>query len=114
VGNLLILLKRVLKPNIKVVVLFTVFSFICIGGVIQTYAFVDDVSDIEKPPLYDQLSALKLWFPWILLATPLDLLGVVLGLWWLIDLFPEFASGFKIPIASIVFSYILSCWAVYS
>jgi len=114
VGNLLILLKRILKPNIKVLVLFIIFSFICIGGVIQTYAFIDDVPGIEKPPLYDQPSALELWFPWILLAAPLHILGAVLGLWWLIDLFPEFTSGFKIPIASIVFSYILSCWAVYS
>ena len=112
--NLLILLKEILKPNIKALALFLVFSFICIGGVIQTYAFIDDIPDVKKPPLYDQLSALEPWFPWILLVAPLHILGAVLKLWWLIDLFPEFSSGFKIPLVSIAFSYILSCWTVYS
>ena len=112
--NLLILLKEILKPNIKALALFIVFSFICIGGVIQTYAFIDDIPGIEKPPLYDQLSALELWFPWILLVAPLHILGAVLRLWWIINLFPELSSGFKIPLASIAFSYILSCWTVYS
>jgi len=106
------LAKSVLKPSARSLALFMVFVFICIGGVIQTYAFIDDIPGVEKPPLYDQLSVLELWFPWILLAAPVHLLGDILDLWWLLELFPSL--GFRVPLASIAYSYILSCWTIYS
>jgi len=107
-------LFKVFKPNYVKLALFALFTFICIGGVIQSYAFIDDVPGIEKPPLYDQLSILELWFPWILLSTPVHLLGYLLGLWWIIKFFPEISPGFSIPLASIAYSYVLSSWAIHS
>ncbi len=39
----------ILKPNLFSIALFLFFTFVCIGGVIQSYAFLDIV---PKPPLY--------------------------------------------------------------
>ncbi len=106
--------SRLLRPDARVLALFVVFVFICIGGVIQTYAFVDEVPGVVKPPLYDQLQVLELWYPWILLSAPVHFLGGALRLWWLLNVFPELSPGFKIPLASIAFSYALSWWTFYS
>jgi len=84
-----------LKPNLRKLALFSILAFICIGGVIQTYAFIDDVPGILKPPLYDILHPLELWFPWIILALPTHLSGRIFNVWWLIRYFPEISPGFR-------------------
>jgi len=106
-------LLAIFKPNVKVLSLFALLAFICVGGVIQTYAFIDDVSEVPKPPLYDVLKPIDLWFPWMLFSTPIHMLGNVFNLWWMLEYFPEFVAGFKLPPASIVYAYIVSCCTVY-
>ncbi len=104
---------NVLKPNLNSLALFGVLTFICIGGVIQTYAFIDNVPRISKPPLYDELSYFNLWFPWILFAFPLHVIGGIFRLQGLMSLFPEISEGFKLPVGSIVYAYIISSWTVF-
>jgi len=72
---LLKVILNVLKPSPNSLTLFAALTFICIGGVIQTYAFIDNVSGIPKPPLYDELSYFNLWFPWVLFVFPLHVIG---------------------------------------
>ena len=103
-----------LKPDVRRLILFGILSFICIGGVIQTYAFIDDVSGIPKPPFYDLLRPLDLWVPWLILAFPVHFLGQMLNVWLLIEYFPEISPGFKLSLLSIAYSYVLSCWTFYS
>ena len=99
-----------LKPDMRELVLFSVLAFICVGGVIQTYAFLDDVPGIPKPSLYDVLRPLELWFPWIILTLPTHFLGRLLNVWWLLRYFPEISPGFSFPLVSVIYAYILSCW----
>ena len=110
---LLKVILNVLKPSLNSLTLFAVLTFICIGGVIQTYAFIDNVSGIPKPPLYDELSYFNLWFPWILFAFPLHVIGGIFRLQGLMSLFPEISEGFKLPVGSIVYAYIISSWTVF-
>ena len=102
-----------LKPTTKSLAIFTLLVFICIGGAIQSYAFIDDIPEIPKPPLYDLLKPLELWTPWIFFTFPIHLLGSLLGLWWLLKYFPKL-GGINIPIASLAYAYIISCWTVHS
>ena len=104
---------NILKPSLNSLILSAVLAFICIGRVIQTYAFIDNVPGIPKPPLYDELSYFNLWFPWILFAFPLHVIGGILGLQGLMGLFPEIAEGLKLPVGSIVYAYIISSWTVF-
>ena len=106
--------KFLLRLDFMALALFGVFVFICIGGVIETYAFIDGVPGVVKPPLYDQLSSLELLLPWVILAAPVHVLGRALNLWWLLKLFPELSPGFKVPLVSIAYSYILAQWTTYS
>lgn len=39
-----------LKPKVGVLVIFALLAFICVGGAIQSYAFIDDVPEVPKPP----------------------------------------------------------------
>ena len=102
-----------LKPTPKSLALFAVLAFICVGGAIQSYAFIDDIPEVPKPPLYDLLKPLELWVPWIFLAAPVHLLGSLLDLWWLLDYFPRL-GGVSAPVASVAYAYVISCWAAYS
>jgi len=101
----------ILKPDIQKVLLFTILSFICIGSAIQSYTFVKDIPDI--PILYDLLKLLAIWPSWVFLAMPVHLLGGLLGLWHLLRYFPSLDSV-KMPIVSIIYSYILASWTIYS
>ncbi len=107
------MISNFIKPDLRKLTLFLFFSFICIGGVIQTYAFVDDVPGLPKPSLYDVLRPLDLWFPWIVFAGPVHILGYSLGLTWIMKFFPEL-GGIRFPVASVVYSYIVSCLIIYT
>jgi len=63
-------LIQVLKPNLHNIPLFILLAFISVGGVIQTYAFIDDADILPKPPLYDILKPLDLWFSMAILDSP--------------------------------------------
>jgi len=102
-----------LKPTPRSLALFAVLAFICVGGAIQSYAFIDDVSGVTKPPFYDLLKPLELWVPWIFFAAPVHLLGSLLGLRWLLRCFPSL-GGVSAPVASLAYAYVISCWAVHS
>ncbi len=104
------ILTLLLKPNPKSIALFLLLSFICIGGVIQTYAFIDAIPGLPKPPLYDQLRPFDLWVPWIFLAAPLFIVAHLFGLERLTIFYPELSVGIKPPIGSIIYVYILSNW----
>ena len=102
-----------LKPTPRSLALFAVLAFICVGGAIQSYAFIDDARGVPKPPFYDLLKPLELWVPWIFFAAPVHLLGSLLGLRWLLRCFPSL-GGVSAPVASLAYAYVISCWAVHS
>jgi len=110
--NLISELIEILKLDVRKILLTTVLSIICIGGVIQTYAFIDDVPGIPKPPLYDLFKPLNFWTPWILFTAPLHILGYVLNLYGLIEYFPELGAGLKFPLLSIIYTYLVSSVAI--
>jgi len=105
-------LRSLLAPRPGALALFAVLAFICVGGAIQTYAFID-FPGVPKPPLYDALRSLSLWPAWVLLAAPAHLLGYALGLRHLLRLFPTIGCV-KLPVVSVAYSYLLSCWATRS
>ena len=80
---------------------------------IGTIEFIDDVPEVPRPPFYDMLKPLELWVPWVFFAAPVHLLGSVLGLWWLLRYFPSL-GGVSVPLASLAYAYVVSCWAEYS
>lgn len=83
------------------------------GGVIQSYAFVDDVQGVCKPFLYNFLKPLCLWVPWVFFAVPVHGLGYLLGLKWILGFFPSL-EAIKLPVASLIYSYLVSCWIFYT
>lgn len=102
-----------LKPSARVLAIFALLAFICVGGAIQSYAFIDEIPEVPRPPFYDMLKPLELWAPWVFFAAPVHLLGRLLGLWWLLGYFPSL-GGISVPLASLAYAYLVSCWAVYS
>jgi len=114
--NLLTLVKHELKsiliPDWRKLAIFTVLSLICIGGVIQSYAFIDEILGIPKPPLYDLLKPFSIWPAWVLLVVPLYILSHIFNLTYLVDNFPPL-GGVKTSFFSVLYSYILSCWSIY-
>jgi len=102
-----------LKPSVRKLILFGILSFICIGGVIQTYAFINEGTGIPKPPLYDVLRPLELWTPWIIFALPVHFVGKLLDIEWLIEYFPDIGATFRLPTASLIYAYIVSCWTIH-
>ena len=104
---------RFFKPNLRKVLLFLLFSFICVGGAVQSFAFIDDVPRLVKPPFYDMLKPLNLWSSWIMFSGPIHVFGCCVGLWSLIKYFPSLGSV-KFPVGGIIYSYFVSCWMVYT
>ncbi len=104
---------KFLKPNLKKISLFLFLSFICVGGAIQSYAFVHDVPGLTKPPFYDLLNPLGLWIAWVFLAVPVHIFGYFLGFSWILKFFPNISSATKLPLISIAYSYLVSCWVVH-
>jgi len=109
---------RFLRPESRKLLLFGVFSFICVAGVVQTYAFIDDVPGIEKPPLYDQLRGFDFWLPWNIFTAPFHIpLAVICGVFdFCAPLFSHFPrlGAVRFPVSSIVYSYIAASWLVHS
>jgi len=66
-----------------------VLAITCFFGSIQTYAFIDDIPEVPKPPLYDEVRCVEFWFPWVALSLPIHLIGWVLGLWGLARYLPS-------------------------
>ncbi len=102
-----------LKPDLRLILVFLLFSFICVGGVVQSYAFVDDVQGVHKPFLYDFLKPFCLWVPWVFFAAPIHVFGYFLGLEWILGFFPSLDAT-KLPVASLIYSYLVSYWVFYT
>ncbi len=105
-------LKLIFTPDSRKLAIFTALSLICVGGVIQSYAFIDEVPGIPKPPFYDLLKPFSIWPAWVLLAAPLYIISYIFNLTYLVDRLPPL-GGVKIPLFSVLYSYILSCWSIY-
>jgi len=117
-GNIINLAKQILKPTKIKLTLFMLFAFIWTAGVIQTYVFVDDVPDLEKPPLYDVLRPFDFWSAWIYLSTPFYLLASLMCLPYdfcstLFSYFPAMGHT-KFPIAGILYCYLASSFMGFS
>lgn len=111
----LTLLVKVLRPDWRKLLLFLGLAFICVGGAVQTYAFIDDVG-IPEPPLYDLLRPYDLWTPWILFTLPLHLLSApfcaLRDCRQVLSLFPDMGAV-KFPLVSVIYSYLMASWTVY-
>lgn len=70
------LIRHWLKPDWRKLMLFSMLLLIAVGGQIQSWAFSDDPA--TKPPLYDLLRPLPLWFLWVLTMIPLILVAAPL------------------------------------
>lgn len=98
-----------LKPDWRKILLFVVFTVIAVGGQIQAWVFDDNPQ--TKPPLYDLLRPLPLWFVWIMSMLPLIILSspLVAIKYWI-----RFAeTGLDVAllwrIGLVVYYYLLSC-----
>ena len=83
-----------MRQVIRVLCLSGILCFICIGGAIQTYAFIDETPGLGEPMLYDMLQSLN----WIVLAAPVHLLGRALRLRWLLHYLPDVGAGIRLPV----------------
>lgn len=104
---MLIMLRQVIKPDWRKLVLFGVLLLIAVGGQIQTWGFSDDPA--TKPPLYDLLRPLPLWFLWVLTMIPLILVAAPLR-----ELAPEINPqlGRFWWLAIVTYDYLIACTAV--
>ena len=102
---------RFLKPCPRRLLLFAFYASLSIAGAIQSYAFIDDVPGLERPPLYDQLRGFNFWFPWILFTLPIHL-PLPLG-WRLVSHFPSLGAV-KMPLGSILYAYAAASWLIYT
>ena len=111
-------IREVLKPDARKLLLFAGFAFVCIAGATQTYAFIDDVPRLEKPPLYDALRPFSFWYPWVLFSAPFHvsaaLICSVMDVCGSIFSTSPSMGAVKIPVSSIVYSFIVASWLVYS
>ena len=101
---------RFLKPCPRRILLSAFYIFLSIAGAIQTYAFIDDIPGLERPPLYDQLRGFEFWFPWVLFTLPIHLpIPLSRGV---VRYFPSLGAV-KMPLGSIIYSYVAASWLVY-
>lgn len=108
----------VLRPSPVKLLLFLCFAFLWVAGVIQSYAFIDDVPGVEKPPLYDLLRPFDFWFPWVIFSAPLHLFSSFLCSLrdfcsTLFSTFPGMGAA-RFPVIGVIYSYLASSWMVYS
>jgi len=102
-------LAALLKPNWRKVLATTLMLAFLAAAYIQSYAFVDDVPGVTKPPLYDLLRPFAFWSSGMLLIMPLALLSTPLQ--WL-GLSP-LSSPLIWPL-QVVYVYLLSCLLVFA
>jgi hypothetical protein len=101
------LIRQWLKPDWRKLVLFVLLLLITIGGQIQSWRFDDDPA--TKPPLYDLLRPLPLWFLWVLIMIPLFLLAAPLR---------QLASEIDLDLgrfwwlAMVAYDYLIACTVV--
>ena len=88
------------NPTGVSLLLVAIFTFLLIGGRIQSFAFVDDIPGLEPPPFYDVLRPLSIWpamilliLPWILLSGPAC------------ELIPCQSLGIIIPVVLLLLTY---------
>lgn len=109
---------RFLWPGTRKLLLIGALAFICVAGAVQTYAFIDDVPWIEKPPFYDQPPPFDFWLPWIIFTAPFHVpLSIICGIFDLCSpLFSQFPrlGAVRFPVSSVVYSYIAASWLVHS
>lgn len=88
-------MKKILKPDFRKLLLFSVFILIAVGGQIQAWGFDDD--DLQtKLPLYNLLRPYPFWLVWIFSLIPLMIIsapfrtfiqninfGLMYHLWWI-------------------------------
>ncbi|GEM_PF-1198124 len=98
-----------LKPDGWKLLIFSVLAFICVGGLIQSYAFVDDF--IPPPPFYEELRPLDLWAPSMLLILPfLPFYSILSEL--LVHIPLPSGTFFKPPLGCLLLSYVEGAWFV--
>lgn len=71
-------LGELLKPDYHKVLSTLLLLAFLMAAYIQSCAFVDDVPEVTKPPLYDLLRPFNLWAPAMLLIMPMALLTLPL------------------------------------
>jgi len=104
-------LRNFLKPDWRKILLLTLFGFVSAGGEIQTWAF-DEHNPQIKPPLYDLLRPLPLWFVWIVSLLPLLWLSAFFRGIGLDPLKIGFDANLLWRIALVCYYYLLSCLLV--
>ncbi|MBC7232458.1 MAG: hypothetical protein H5T68_04350 [Chloroflexi bacterium] len=98
------LLSKLLEIDLRRALCTILLLFFLMAAYIQSYAFVDDVPGVNKPPLYDLLRPFDFWAPAMLLIMPMALL--TLPLQWLG--FSPLSSPLVWPLQAI-YLYFLSC-----
>jgi len=111
-------LEVILKPNLLKIGFFMLFAFIWLGGVIQSYAFMDDVSGIEKPPLYDLLRSISIYPSYVFFSLPIYVPAMVLCSVYdfcsvIFQMLPSI-GGVKFPLIGLIYCYVVSAWISYS
>lgn len=100
-------LGELLKPDSRKVLSTLLLLAFLIVAHIQSYAFVDDVPDVTKPPLYDLLRPFDFWAPAMLLIMPMALLTLPLQRLGI----PPLSAPLTWPLQAI-YVYCLSCLLV--
>jgi hypothetical protein len=108
--QLAITIKRFLRPDWRKILLLTLFGLIAAGGQIQAWAFSDDPQ--TKPPLYDLLRPLPLWFIWVVSMLPLIVLSTFLRSMGFNPSKIGVDANLLWGIALVTYYYLLSCLVV--
>lgn len=108
-------MAEALRPDWRKLLLFLGLAFLCVGGAVQTYAFIDDVG-VPEPPLYNLLRPYDLWIPWIIFTLPLRILEILpcslIDCTVILSSFPSMGAV-KFPVISVIYSYLAASWLVY-
>ncbi len=110
--------REVLKPTKTKLVFFILYAFLWIAGVTQTYAFIDDVPGLAKPPLYDYLRPFSFWFAWLVFSAPFYIITSLLCIPYdfctaVLSNFPNMGAV-KLPLAGIIYTYFAAAFTICS
>lgn len=116
--KMLHILGVILKPTWLKIGFFTLFTFILLGGIIQSYAFIDDIPGVEKPPFYDLLRPISIWPSYVFFSLPLYVLAELICSAYdfcsmVFQVFPSM-GGVKFPVIGLIYTYVVSAWMGYS
>ena len=101
-------LKRMLKLEKKVVILFLILLLIAFAGYTQSWVFGGKESGVAKPFLFEMLKPFPFWSLWMILLLPLTMIQEFLTLINIkIDLMSQ-SSGWLLIIINVLYFYFLS------